>query len=123
MRVSVLVKNAPNEPSPSSYVASRSRVMTWSSHMTIPAFSAEVSLYATSQQYPSAAVSAAGRFDSVVAQQLCRHLRLVVRRHRSLLLSGLALHGAARPARHLRAGHLPLFAMHPRPPILLSTPG
>src|SRR5215831_2074527 len=46
----------------------------------------------------------------------------VVRRRRSLLLSGPAVHGAARRARHLRAGHLPLFAMHPRPAILLSTP-
>src|SRR5215471_10328741 len=47
----------------------------------------------------------------------------VVRRRRSLLLSGPAVHGAARRARHLRAGHLPLFAMHPRPAILLSTAG
>jgi hypothetical protein len=33
------------------------------------------------------------------------------------------VHGAARRARHLRAGHLPLFAMHPRSSGLLSTPG
>ena len=46
----------------------------------------------------------------------------VVRRDRSLLLSGLAVHGAARRARHLRAGPLPLHAMHPLPPTLLSTP-
>jgi hypothetical protein len=37
------------------------------------------------------------------------------------LLSGLALHRTARRARHLRAELLPLFAMHPRPAILLST--
>jgi hypothetical protein len=43
-----------------------------------------------------------------------------MRRNRSLLLSRLALHSAARRPRHLRAGPLSLFAMHPRPAILLS---
>jgi hypothetical protein len=38
------------------------------------------------------------------------------------LLSGLAVYGAARRARGLRAGPLPLFPMHPRPTSLLSTP-
>jgi hypothetical protein len=42
--------------------------------MTTPSFTAAASLYATSQRYRSAAVHAAERFDSVVAQQLCRHL-------------------------------------------------
>jgi hypothetical protein len=46
--------------------------------------------------------------------------RTVVRRNRSLLLPRLAVHGAARRPRHLCAGLLPLFAMHPRPAILLS---
>ena len=41
--------------------------------MTIPSLTAEATLYATSQHYRSAAVSAAGRSDSVLAQQLCRH--------------------------------------------------
>jgi hypothetical protein len=39
------------------------------------------------------------------------------------LLSGLAVHGAAWRTRHLRAGLLPLFSVHPRPAALLSTPG
>jgi hypothetical protein len=42
--------------------------------MTTPSFTAEASFYATSQHYGFAAVRAAGRFESVVAQQLCRHL-------------------------------------------------
>jgi len=42
--------------------------------MTTPSFTAEAALYATSQHYRAAAFSAAGRFDSVFAQQLCRHL-------------------------------------------------
>ena len=41
--------------------------------MSMPSFAAEASLYATSQHYRSAAFRA-GRFDSVLAQQLCRHL-------------------------------------------------
>lgn len=42
--------------------------------MTLPSFTAEASLYATSRRYRSTTVSAAGRFDSVIAQQLCRNL-------------------------------------------------
>ena len=38
--------------------------------MTTPSPTAEASLYTASQYYRSAAVSAAGRFDSVLAQQL-----------------------------------------------------
>ena len=42
--------------------------------MSILNFMAEASLYATSQHYRFAAIRAAERFDSVLAQQLCRHL-------------------------------------------------
>jgi hypothetical protein len=42
--------------------------------MTMPSFTAEASLYATSQHYRHAALSSARRFDSVLAQQLCRQL-------------------------------------------------
>jgi hypothetical protein len=42
--------------------------------MTMPGFNAEASLYATSQHYSFAGVRAAGRFDSILAQQGCRHL-------------------------------------------------
>ena len=45
-----------------------------------------------------------------------------MRRNRSRLPSGLAVYGAARRARHLRAQRIPLFAMHPQPASLLSTP-
>ena len=38
--------------------------------MTTPSFTAEASLYAASKYYRSAAVGAAGRFDSVLAQSL-----------------------------------------------------
>jgi hypothetical protein len=38
--------------------------------MTTPSFTAEASLYAASQYYRSAAVGAAGGFDSVLAQSL-----------------------------------------------------
>jgi hypothetical protein len=41
--------------------------------MSPPNFAAAASLYPTSQHYRSAAFRAAGRFDSVFAQQLCRH--------------------------------------------------
>jgi hypothetical protein len=40
--------------------------------MTIPSFTAEASLYATSEHYRSSAVSVAERLDSILAQQLCR---------------------------------------------------
>ena len=42
--------------------------------MTMPGVTAEASLYATSQHYRSAAISAGGRFDALLPQQLCRHL-------------------------------------------------
>ena len=42
--------------------------------MTLPAFSAEASAYASRQHYCSAAFNRAGRFDSIVAQQECRQL-------------------------------------------------
>jgi len=42
--------------------------------MTIPSFTSEASLYATVQHYRAAAVYNAEGFDSVLAQQLCRHL-------------------------------------------------
>jgi hypothetical protein len=42
--------------------------------MTTPSFSAEASLYGIGQHYGFTAVRAARKFDSVVAQQLCRHL-------------------------------------------------
>ena len=42
--------------------------------MRIPSFTAEAFLYAASQNYRAAAVSTGGRFGSVFAQQLCRHL-------------------------------------------------
>jgi len=42
--------------------------------MTIPTFTAEASLYATSQHYRHAALSGARRFDSVLPEQLCRQL-------------------------------------------------
>jgi hypothetical protein len=38
--------------------------------MTTPSFTAEAALYATSQHYHSAVISAVGRFDSVLAQSL-----------------------------------------------------
>jgi len=41
--------------------------------VTIPSFTAEASLYPTSQHYGFAGVSTAPRLGSVVAQQLCRH--------------------------------------------------
>jgi hypothetical protein len=41
--------------------------------MSMPAFTAEASLYATSEGYYSAAVSTSGMLDTVLAQQLCRH--------------------------------------------------
>ena len=90
--------------------------------MRIPSFTAEAFLYAASQNYRAAAVSTGGRFGSVFAQQLCRHLGQSCGRNRSLLLSGLAVHGAAGRARSLRAGPLPLLAMHPRPANLLPAP-
>ena len=43
-----------------------------------------------------------------------------MRRNRSDLLSRVAVHSEARRAGHLRAGPLPLLAMHPRPASLLS---
>jgi len=42
--------------------------------MSMPRFSAEASLYAASEHYRSLGVLAAGTFDSVLAQQLCRRL-------------------------------------------------
>jgi hypothetical protein len=42
--------------------------------MTAPRFTAEASLYAAAQNYRAAAGSISGRFGSVLAQQLCRHL-------------------------------------------------
>jgi hypothetical protein len=42
--------------------------------MTLPSYTAEASLYATSVPYRSAAAGGAGGFGSVFAQQLCRHL-------------------------------------------------
>ena len=42
--------------------------------MSTPGFTAETSLYSTSQHYGYGAVSTLGMFDSVLAQQLCRHL-------------------------------------------------
>ena len=44
------------------------------SEMNVPRLTAEASLYATSQHYHSAIVGGATRFDSVLAQQLCRQL-------------------------------------------------
>jgi hypothetical protein len=42
--------------------------------MSTPGFTGEASLYSTSQHYGYAAASTSGMFDSVLAQQLCRHL-------------------------------------------------
>jgi hypothetical protein len=42
--------------------------------MTMPSFTAEASLYATSERYRFATVGAVETFDFVRAQQLCRHL-------------------------------------------------
>jgi hypothetical protein len=42
--------------------------------MTLPAFTAGASLYATSEHYCSAGMSASGSLGSVLAQQFCRHL-------------------------------------------------
>jgi hypothetical protein len=89
--------------------------------MSAPSFTADASLYAGSQHYRSAAISVGGNLDSVLAQQLCRHLGQSWR-HRSVLLSRFEVHGAARRARHLRIRHFPLLAMRPRPAVLLSTP-
>ena len=41
--------------------------------MTLPSLSAEASLYRTTERYHSAGISVLGGFDSVAAQQLCRH--------------------------------------------------
>ena len=71
--------------------------------MTTPNFTTEASLYATGECYRSAAVGAAERFNSVIAQQLCETFGTVVRRNRFVLLFGIAMHRAARRTGHLRA--------------------
>jgi hypothetical protein len=94
-----------------------------SDDMSMPSFAAETSLYATSEHYRATAFGATGRLASVFAQQLCRHFGAVLRRNRSLLLSGLEMHRATRRDRHLRAGLLPLLSLLPRPANLLPTAG
>src|SRR5215471_21247683 len=42
--------------------------------MTRPSFTAEASVYPTNQHYWAAAISGASSSDSVLPQQLCRHL-------------------------------------------------
>ena len=42
--------------------------------MNVPRFTADASLYATSQHYRYSAISGARRSDSVLPQQLCRQL-------------------------------------------------
>jgi hypothetical protein len=42
--------------------------------MNMPGFTAEASVYPTSQHYRFLGARAAGRSDSVLAQQLCRHV-------------------------------------------------
>ena len=51
--------------------------------MTVPGFAAEASLYATGERYHSASESTSEILDSVLTQQLCRHLdRVEIQGHK-----------------------------------------
>jgi len=89
--------------------------------VTTPSFTAEASLYPTSQHYGFAGVSTARRLRSLIPQQLCRHSGQSCGGIDLFLLSRIEVYGGVRRARHLRARLLPLLAVYQRSGILLPT--